>query len=172
MKTLLKFVVVVALSGVFGLTSCSKKSDDIEPNPTDTKTPDTKTPDANTPGFYAKIDGKEYRPDMVYSLVTMPANDGYYGIYGLDSKTGDVVVIGLPYAALVGTHALSYVNYGSLSLGDGSNSFSTRYEPGVGTITITSMTKTNVVGTFTFTAYSDKGVKRTITEGKFNVPFK
>lgn len=167
MKTLLKFVAILAISGAFGLTSCSKKSDDIEPNPTETK-----LPDSNTEGFYTKIDGKEFRPDMVYSKVVVPGNDGYYAIYGLDSKTADVVMIALPYAALVGTHALSYINFGSLSLGDGSNSFSTRVEPGEGTIKITNMTKTNVEGTFTFTAYSDKGMKRTLTEGKFNVPFK
>ncbi|WP_460947457.1 DUF6252 domain-containing protein [Spirosoma daeguense] len=190
MKTL-HVAAILAFSGIIGLTSCSKKGDDVVPAPTQTTTPTTTTPTTNTTtapvtatttstttalattGFVAKIDGKDYMPDLVYSKAVMPGNDGYYGIYGLDSKTGDVVFIGLPYAALVGTHKLSYVNYGGFSLGSGNDSFSTRVEPGEGTVTITKMTTTNVEGTFSFTAYNDKGtVKRTITEGRFNVPFK
>ncbi len=81
-------------------------------------------------------------------------------------------MVALPYSALVGTHALSYVNYGVFSLGNGTDSFSTRVQPGEGTVTITNMTTTTVEGTFSFSAYSDKGVKHTITEGKFSVPFK
>ena len=123
-------------------------------------------------GFYTKVDGKEFRPDLVYARVAAPGNDGYYAIYGLDSKTSDVVMIALPYTALVGTHKLSYANFGVFSLGNGTNSFSTRVQPGDGTVTITKMTTTDVEGTFSFTAYSDKGVKLTITEGKFSVPFK
>lgn len=185
MKTL-RVIAIVAISGVFGLSSCSKKGDDVIPAPTQT-TPTTTTPTTTTAtttptqsttqatstlGFYTKIDGKVFQPDLVYARVAAPGNDGYYAIYGLDSKTSDVVMIALPYSALIGTHPLSYVNFGALSLGDGSNSFSTRVQPGEGTVTITNMTTTTVEGTFSFTAYSDKGVKRTITEGKFSVPFK
>ncbi len=182
MKTL-QVAAILAFSSLIGLTSCSKKLDDVMPaqtqttttpaTPTNGQTTPTQSTTMSTTGFYSKIDGKEYRPDLVYARAAVPGNDGYYGIYGLDSKTGDVVVVQLPYsAAVVGTYKLSYVNFGSLSLGDGSNSFSTRYEPGDGTVTITKITTTDVVGTFSFTAYSDKGVKRTITEGSFNVPIK
>ncbi|MBD2699879.1 hypothetical protein IC229_04480 [Spirosoma sp. BT702] len=181
---------ILFFSGIIGLTSCSKKNDDVMPAPTQatpttptstttsTTTPTTTTTTSSTAaltstGFVAKIDGKDYIPDFVYSKAVMPGNDGYYGIYGLDSRTGDVVFIGLPYAALVGTHKLSYVNYGGFSLGNGTDSYSTRVEPGEGTVTITKVTTTNVEGTFSFVAYNDKGtVKRTITDGKFNVPFK
>ncbi|QHV93921.1 DUF6252 family protein [Spirosoma endbachense] len=181
MKTL-RVVAILAISSIFGLTSCSKKGDDVVPastqtTPTTSTTPSTTTTPGQsttqtTSGFSTKVDGKDFIPDLVYAKVVAPGNDGYYAIYGLDSKTSDVVMIALPYSALVGTHKLSYVNFGVLSLGNGSDSFSTRVQPGDGTVTITKMTTTDVEGTFSFTAYSDKGVKRTITEGKFNVPFK
>lgn len=195
MKTL-HVVAVLAISGLFGLSSCSKKGDDVMPIATQTTPPSTTTTaptttttttvpsttttapattttaSTTTTGFFAKIDGKEFQPDLVYSRVAAPGNDGYYAIYGLDSKTSDVVMIALPYSALIGTHQLSYVNFGTFSLGNGTDSFSTRVQPGEGTVTITKMTTINVEGTFSFTAYSDKGVKRTVTEGKFNVLFR
>ncbi|GAB2555871.1 DUF6252 domain-containing protein [Spirosoma areae] len=179
MKTL-RVIAILALSGTLGLTSCSKKSDDVMPVPTQ-PTPTTPTTPTTTPGqsttqttsgFFTKIDGKEFRPDLGYARVAAPGNDGYYAIYGLDSQTSDVIMIALPYSALIGTHKLSYVNFGAFSLGNGTDSFSTRVQPGEGTVTITNMTTTDVEGTFSFTAYSDKGVKRAITEGKFKVPFK
>lgn len=162
MKTL-RIVAILAISGIFSLSSCSKKGDEVTPGSTQNST---------TPGFFTKVDGKEFRPDLVYARVAAPGNDGYYAIYGLDSKTSDVVMIALPYSALVGTHKLSYANFGVFSLGNGTDSFSTRVQPGDGTVTITKMTTTDVEGTFSFTAYSDKGVKRTITEGKFSAAFK
>ena len=178
MKTL-RVVAILAISGLFGLSSCSKKGDDVTPAPTQTSTtpttsttPPTTTTLATT-GFYTKIDGKEYRPDLVFAKVAVPGNDGYYGIYGLDSKTADLVYVQLPYsAAVAGTYKLSYVNFGGFSVGDASDSFTTRYEPGEGTVTITKLTTTEIVGTFSFTAYNDKGGKRTFTEGSFNVPYK
>lgn len=174
MKTL-RVVAILAISGLFCLSSCSKKSDDVMPATTQT-TPATTTPaqstTQSTTGFYSKIDGKDFRPDLMYAKVAAPGNDGYYAIYGLDSRTSDVIMIALPYSELIGTHPLSYVNFGTFSLGNGTDSFSTRVQPGEGTITITNMTTTTVEGTFSFTAYSDKGVKRAVTEGKFSVPFK
>jgi hypothetical protein len=179
MKTL-SVIAILTISGLFTLSSCSKKGDDVTPAAT-TQTPTTTKPTTTTTttqstsqstGFSSKIDGKDFRPDLGYAKAVAPGNEGYYAIYGLDSKTSDVVMIALPYSALAGTWKLSYVNFGALSLGDGSDSFSTRYEPGDGTVTITNMTTTMVEGTFSFTAYSNKGVKRTITEGKFSVPFK
>jgi hypothetical protein len=187
MKTL-HVVAILAISGLFGLSSCSKKGDDVMPATTQTTPPTTTAPATTTTataptttttattttatGFFTKIDGKDFQPDLVYSRVAAPGIDGYYAIYGLDSRTSDVVMIALPYSALIGTHQLSYVNFGVLSPGNGTDSFSTRVQPGAGTVTITNMTTTNVEGTFSFTAYSDKGVKRTLTEGRFNVPFK
>ncbi len=183
MKTL-RIVALLAISGIFGLSSCSKKGEDVMPAQAQTTTPTT-TPTTTTPqtttaqsttlattGFVTKIDGKTFSPDLVYALAVAPGSDGYYAIYGLDSKTSDVAMIALPYTALVGTHKLSYANYGTFSLGNGSDSFSTRVEPGEGTVTITTLTTTQIIGTFTYTAYSDKGVKRTLTEGSFNVPIK
>jgi hypothetical protein len=163
MQTFRKALTILCFFSLFGILSCSKKDDTVDP--------ETTPPTTETAGFFTKIDGKDFRPDRFYSRVVVPGNDGYYAIYGLDSKTGDAVMIALPYAALVGTHTLSYVNFGSLSPGDGSDSYSTRVEPGTGTIKITDMTKTEVEGTFSFTAYSSKGTKRTLTEGKFRVPF-
>jgi hypothetical protein len=42
---------------------------------------------------------------------------------------------------------------------------------GTGTIKVTELSDTKIVGTFNFTGYSVGGTKKTITDGKFNVEF-
>lgn len=132
--------------------SCSKKSDHV-------------TPDAA--GFRVKVDGKTYVPDFSYVLADFPGANGYYAIYGLDSKTSDVVAIALPNSAAVGTYAINAVNFGIVTINK--EDFST-INGGDGTVTITKKTDTNLVGTFSFTAYDATGkLKRSLTEGSFNV---
>ncbi|GAB3890892.1 hypothetical protein GCM10028803_02150 [Larkinella knui] len=151
-----QFFAILAIIGLIGFSSCSKKSDDVAPEET-----------ATTAGFRVKVDGKTYAPDFSYALASFPANDKYYGVYGLDSKTSDVVAIALPNTAGVGTHEISTVTFGVLNLGN--ESYST-INGGTGTITITKKTATNVVGTFSFTAYDATGkLKKALTEGSFNV---
>ncbi|MBD2699878.1 hypothetical protein IC229_04475 [Spirosoma sp. BT702] len=165
MKTL-RFAAILAFSGIISLTSCSKKNDDsVTPTGTGTQ-------QQSSVAFATKVDGKEFKPDFAYAKISFPGNDGYYGIYGLDSKTSDVAVIALPNSAQVGTHELSSISFGSFTKASTSDAYSTVVKPGTGTVTITKKTATEIAGTFSFTAYNEKGIKITLTDGTFNVPIK
>lgn len=160
MKTLL-LVSLLALVSVAGISSCSKKSDDVTPAQTQT------VPQA---GFRVKVDGADYSPDFAYALASFPGANGYYAIYGLDSKTNNIVAIALPNTAAEGTYKLSDTSFGLLTL---DKVDFTTISGGSGTITITKKTATNMTGTFSFTAYDATGtVKRTLTDGSFNVAFR
>ncbi|WAC10611.1 DUF6252 family protein [Dyadobacter pollutisoli] len=154
MKTL-QIAVLFAIIGLVTFSSCSKKSDDVTPDP------------AATVGFQVKVDGKTYAPDYAYALASFPGANGYYAVYGLDSKTSDVVAIALPNSAVEGTYPINAVNFGILTLNK--EDFST-INGGDGKVTITKKTATQLQGTFSFTAFDAAGkVKRTLTEGSFNV---
>ncbi|WP_460977719.1 Riean_0653 family protein [Spirosoma knui] len=158
-----RLLVLFSILGLFTLSSCSKKNDDVTPNPSGQQ--------QNQNGFQVKIDGKSYAPDFQYALTSMPGKDGYYGIYGLDSKTDDVVVIALPNTAAEGTYTLNNVNIGMLNYAK--ESYSTVVEGGTGTVTIKKKTATEVSGTFSFTAFEGTGKKKlTLTEGTFQVAFR
>ena len=151
-----QFFAILAILGFVSFSSCSKKSDDVAPEEA-----------ANTVGFRVKVDGKTYAPDFSYALANFPGNDKYYAVYGLDSKTSDVVAIALPNTAGEGTHVISNVTFGIMNVGN--ESYST-INGGTGTITITKKTATNVAGTFSFTAFDATGtLKKALTEGSFNV---
>ncbi|MEO6686265.1 MAG: DUF6252 family protein [Dyadobacter sp.] len=154
MKTssILVLFVMICLAG---FTSCSKKSDDVTPDP------------AATVGFKVKVDGANYTPDFAYALADFPGANGYYAIYGLDSKTSDVIALALPNSAVEGTYPINEVNFGVITISK--EDFST-INGGSGTVTITKKTATNLAGTFSFVAYDASGTKkRTLTEGSFNV---
>jgi hypothetical protein len=156
MKTL-KLVTIVAVLCLTILTACSKKNDDVNPDPSV----------SGAGGFKVKVDGKEYAPDFSYALASMPANDLYYGIYGLDSKTSDVVAIALPKTVNEGTFPINAVNFAVMTMNK--QDFST-INGGSGSITITKKTATNIQGTFNFTAVDATGtLTRTLTDGSFNV---
>ena len=177
MKTL-HLLTSITIVSFFALTACSKKADDIMPasTQTTTSTPTTATQPTTTTqvttGFQVKVDGKLYAPDFDYALAKSPGNDNYFAVYGLDSKTGDVVVLALPFSVGEGTSPINNVNVGMLSFNSNTEEYST-VNGGEGTVTITKKTATNMVGTFSFTAFDATGTKkRTLTEGSFNVTFR
>lgn len=157
MKTSI-LVSLFAIASVAGISSCSKKSDDVTP---------AQTQPASQVGFRVKVDGADYSPDFAYALASFPGANGYYAIYGLDSKTNNIVAMALPNTAAEGTYKLSDTSFGLLTFNK--EDFST-INGGSGTITITKKTATYMTGTFSFTAYDVTGtVKRTLTDGTFNV---
>lgn len=150
------FVSLIALISVVGLSACSKKADDITPAQTQAQV-----------GFQVKIDGAAYAPDYAYALADFPGANGYYAIYGLDSKTSDVIAIALPNSAAEGTYPIGATNFGIIDFNKAQYS---TINGGTGTVTITKKTATYITGTFSFTAYDSSGlVKRTLTDGTFNV---
>jgi len=156
MKTF-RLLTILAVLGLTILTACSKKKDDVNPDPAG----------GGAAGFRVKVDGKEYAPDFSYALAEFPANAGYYAIYGLDSKTSDIVAIALPKTVNEGTFPINGVNFAMLTMNK--QDFSTT-NGGSGTITISKKTASNIQGTFSFTAVDATGtLKRTLTDGSFNV---
>ena len=155
MKSIQYFAFLSFISLVI-FASCSKKSDDVNPDP------------AANAGFSVKIDGKTYAPDFSYALDKFPGNDLYYAIYGLDSKTNDVVAIALPKTVGEGTFPINDKNFVVMTLNQ--EQFST-INGGEGTITIKKKTATNIVGTFSLTAVDAVSgqTKRVLTDGAFNV---
>lgn len=155
MKTFKLFAILSVLS-ITIFSGCSKKSDEVNPDPA-----------TGASGFKVKVDGKEYAPDYSYALANFPANDLYYAIYGLDSKTSDIVAIALPKTVKEGTFPINNVNFAMATFNK--QDFST-INGGSGTITITKRTDMNVQGTFSFTAVDATGkLSRTLTDGSFNV---
>ena len=99
-------VLLFTVSATLCLSSCSKKSDDVMPAQTTTTTPGTAqtTPtQSTTQPVRVKVEGNLYTPDMNYALTTSPGDDNYFGVYGLDSKTGNLVALLLPKTVGVGT---------------------------------------------------------------------
>ena len=156
MKTV-RTLSLLAILSMLGFISCSKKADDVTPGQTGT-----------TPaGFRVNIDGADYAPDFAYALASFPGANDYYAIYGLDSKTNNIVAIALPNTAAEGTYTLSDVSFGLLTY---NKEDYTTINGGSGTITITKKTATNLVGTFSFTAYNPASTKkRVLKDGTFNV---
>ena len=156
MKTV-RTLSLLAILSILGFVSCSKKADDVTPG-------QTGTPPA---GFRVNIDGADYAPDFAYALAEFPGANGYYAIYGLDSKTNNIVAIALPNTATEGTYTLSNVSFGVLTY---NKEDYTTINGGTGTITITKKTATNLIGTFSFTAYDATNTKkRVLKDGSFNV---
>lgn len=156
MKTFRLFA-ILAILGTTVFSSCSKKNDDVNPDPSA----------SGTVGFKVKVDGKDYAPDYAYALASFPGKEGYYAVYGMDSKTSDIVAIALPNTVSEGTFPINAVNFAMMTLNK--EDFST-INGGSGTITITKKTATNLAGTFSFTAVDATGkLKRNLTEGSFNV---
>lgn len=163
--TLLRLATVCA---TLCLGSCSKKADDMTP----IQPAQYATQTAGT--FQVKVDGYLYKPDMNYALTSLdgigPAGGAvkYFGIYGLDSKTGNLVTLFIVEPSGEGTFPINKDNLGMMTVNK--YDYSTRYD-GTGTVTITKRTATNVMGTFSFTTYDDtRQYKGTLTEGSFNVP--
>jgi hypothetical protein len=153
-----QFASFLFIGGLLCLSSCSKKADDVTPAQQQTQ---------STVGFQAKINGNAYAPDYAYALAKFPGADGYYAVYGLNSKTDDVIAIALPNTAGEGTFPLSNVNVAAVNFNK--ESYSTA-SGGSGTVTISKKTATYMTGTFSFTAYDATGNKKlTLTEGSFNV---
>ena len=154
-------IILLTILSVASLTSCSKKADDVTPGQTTT---------TQSQGFQVKVDGADYAPDFSYALASFPGANGYIAIYGLDSNTSNVVAIALPNTVGEGTYPINNVNFGIVTYNKADYS---TINGGSGTITITKKTAAYMTGTFSFIAYDATGtLKRTLTEGTFNVNFK
>ncbi|GAB4036252.1 hypothetical protein [Spirosoma gilvum] len=118
MKTA-NLVILLTVSSLLCLCSCRKKSDDVMPTQTTNTTPTSPGTTQATPaqsttqalgGFQVNVDGYLYTPDLTYALTTSTGDDNYFGIYGLDSKTGNLVALLLPKTVGEGTLPIERVS--------------------------------------------------------------
>ncbi|MDO7875620.1 hypothetical protein Q5H93_12825 [Hymenobacter sp. ASUV-10] len=152
----------LALAALVALGACSSDKKD-DPTPT--------TP---TNGFTWTTDGTNYASTTVVKSVAggamallgqykapnndtynvtinVPATAGTYAV-GANGTTGTLA----SYATTIGSTTTSYVASGSY---------------GSGSVVVTSVTATEIVGTFTFTgeAFAPAGATKALTNGKFNI---
>ncbi|MBD2766617.1 hypothetical protein IC235_01765 [Hymenobacter sp. BT664] len=136
------------------LSACSKKKDDPAPAPA-----------APATGVSWTIDGSN-----VTAAGVLARSVGTGVIITASTTSNTSVILGV--ARRVGTYALP----DPTGTGDQAALYSTgpaanqTYNATAGTITVTSVTATNIVGTFTFTG-SNGTASKTVSNGQFNVNF-
>lgn len=137
----------------------------------DSTGPGDPTPDPSESSITARIDGQAWTANVGVHAVRA---SGAVGIAGGDGA----VLISLGFVGGTGTFTIggpSGAN-GTVSEANGTRVWSTATGPGgSGSITVTSIDDTRVVGTFSFvapaTANTGATGTRTVTEGAFNVRF-
>jgi hypothetical protein len=148
----------LALASLIALGACSKKSDTPIPTP---------VPASNSISW--TVDGKDYAGTAGQTI-----NDGTLLLTGGLSgpKSGDTYGVSINVPAAVGM--ATYQTY--LDKVAAAYTASNFTGAGSGTVTITSLTPTEVVGTFSFIGSTTflpidttPGTNKTITNGKFNV---
>jgi hypothetical protein len=131
---------------------------------------DDADPDTSTPGISWTVDGTNvtaYTIDKVVSTTSIRLN----AVAGTVSGSGSLILIAPKKA---GTYILSPTSASTEAHAFYSASTSTTatpYEASAGSIVITTLTATNVTGTFTFTGDEMQGgsTRKVITNGKFNI---
>ena len=123
--------------------------------------------------FRFKIDGADYEATGLLAYATNFSD--YFVIYGVKTQgSTETCYISLPQGIGTGTHNLDDSDHSGYYVDGSSKAFSTNWGASTGTITIDEIDAAHVKGSFQFTAYDSdtETVKRTITEGQFNVEFR
>ncbi|MGH7592254.1 MAG: hypothetical protein ACRELE_00130 [Gemmatimonadales bacterium] len=127
-------------------------------------------PSNGTPGMSASINGAAWQsagPSAIYSHQIL-------SIAGLNLSYGIGIAVG--QLTTTGTYSLAYGNQnaGSATVSNTTSGWGTGFPGGTGTITVTTLDATHVVGTFAFDAVpasgSGTGTVR-VTNGQFNIAF-
>jgi hypothetical protein len=119
--------------------------------------------------FSCKVDGEKFDVKGLYSYATDIA--GNMNIYGItDEGNGEIMYIAVPLNAAPGTYQFSAAQP-AYYVPNNSQTFSTNWGASSGSVTVEEYTDTRVKGTFSFVAYDadTEAVKKTITDGKFDV---
>jgi Family of unknown function (DUF6252) len=136
------------------LAACSKKND-ATPTPTPT----------NAEGMSWTVDGNNATATTAAAQAT---TGNIVTLFGATGNTGGVI-LDVPKTA--GTYSITSTSdaSGSYLVTPGTGA-SQSYDATTGTIVVSSVTATNISGTFTFTGAGSSGsTTKTLTNGKFNV---
>ncbi len=115
----------------------------------------------------AKIDGQAWAANA-----STANRSGGYIIIGSGSSNGIGIGLGFPDQG-AGTYDLA-VGATNANVVDGSDVWTASAAGGSGSVVVTSVTATEVIGTFSFTGVASGGVSpatRVVTSGKFDVKF-
>lgn len=142
----------LALTTLF--TSCSDDSDDNKPA----------TPAV---GVSWTVDGSNVTASQTQKTVN--ATDVDITATATSGTSASLVSLTVPKA--VGTYTINSTSVASADYTSGNSTGGAFYSADSGTITVTSLTATNIIGTFSYTATASFGGTGTknITNGKFNV---
>lgn len=129
--------------------------------------------DKDSTFFRFKVDGKDYEASGLLAYATNFSDA--FTIYGIkDQGSTETAYISLPLGSPAGTYTLGDSDHSAYYI-DGSNvTYSTFWGASSGTVTIEEIDASHVKGTFQFTVFDSDTelVKKTITEGQFNVAFR
>jgi hypothetical protein len=158
LRSLCAVATVLALSSLAG---CSSKKDDATP-----------TPNNSSPvGVTWTVDGTSITATSIQKSTT-GNNFEFAGSYTVSTTNSKGVDITLPKA--VGTYAIpgsgaTAVQAIYLAVGTGAPA---AYIATTGTVTVTSLTATNIIGTFSFTgtdSFNGTSTTKSVTNGTFNI---
>ena len=151
--------VATTVLALTSLAACSKKDD--------------ATPAATNPeGMSWTVDGNNVTAATAVSQATaVPQAMGTtLTVVGSTGSTGAASTIFLNIPKTAGTYTLTststYSATYAVTPASGSSQF---YDSTAGSIVVSSVTATNIVGTFTFTGATSGGTTKSISNGKFNV---
>ena len=146
--------VATTVLALTSLAACSKK-DNVTP-----------TPAANPEGMSWTVDGN----NVTAVTAVSQAMGTTLTVVGSTGSTGAASTVYLDIPKTAGTYTLTststYSATYAVTPASGSSQF---YDSTAGSIVVSSVTATNIVGTFTFTGATSGGTTKSISNGKFNV---
>jgi hypothetical protein len=113
----------------------------------------------------AKLDGVQWNAT---ATVRATNNNGIIGVAGTDASF-QTLTFALA-ARLPGSYNIGLVNAANAELTSAASVWTAAGNIGGGVITITSLTATEIVGTFNFTLMKG-GVAKNVTDGRFDIKF-
>ncbi|GEM_PF-2584445 len=129
--------------------------------------------DKDSTFFRFKVNGTDYEATGLLAYATNFSD--HFTIYGIkDQSSTETSFISLPLGSPAGVYTLGDSDHSAYYIDASNVTYSTNWGASNGTVTIEEIDASHVKGTFQFTAF-DSGtetVKKTITEGAFNVAFR
>jgi len=129
--------------------------------------------DKDSTFFRFKVDGKDYEATGILAYATKFTDD--FTIYGIQNQNStETAYISLPLGSPVGTYTLGTIDHSAYYIDASNVTFSTFWGASSGSVTIEEIDASHVKGTFQCTVFDSDTelVKKTITEGEFNVDFR
>lgn len=123
--------------------------------------------------FRFKLDGNQFEATGLLAYATNFSD--YFVIYGVKTEnSNETCYISLPKGIGTGTHNLDDSDHAAYYVNANSEAFSTNWGASSGSVTIDEIDESHVKGTFQFVAFDaeTETIKKTITEGTFNVAFR